>query len=65
MPLRISHQQLSANRWTTDRDMTFTDMLLSLLESTAAAAEAKNMGEHCLWLASLIQESVQHAHPIR
>ena len=63
MPLRISHQELSANRWTTDRDMTFTDMLLSLLESTAAAAEAKNMGEHCSWLVSVSQESAQCRTP--
>ena len=63
MPLRISHQELSANRWTTDRDMTFTDMLLSLLESTAAAAEAKNMGEHCLWPISLCQESKSPESP--
>ena len=63
MPLRISHQELSGNRWTTDRDMTFTDMLLSLLESTAAAAEAKNMGEHCLWLVALSQESAQPESP--
>ena len=64
MPLRISHQELSANRWTTDRDMTFTDMLLSLLESTAAAAEAKNMGEHCVSLASLSHDSAQYESPI-
>ncbi len=63
MPLRISHQELSGNRWTTDRDMTFTDMLLSLLESTAAAAEAKNMGEHCSWLVALSQESAQPESP--
>ena len=49
--------------WTTDREMTFTDMLLSLLESTAAAAEAKNMGEHCLWLVALSQESAQPESP--
>ena len=64
MPLRISHQELSANRWTTDRDMTFTDMLLSLLGSTAAAAEAKNMGEHCSWLASSSHESELYETPI-
>ena len=43
MHLQIGHEPLQPNRWA-DRDTTFAGMLQNLVDSTAAASEAKSMG---------------------
>ncbi len=43
MHLQIAHEPLQPNRWA-DRDTTFAGMLQNLVDSTAAASEAKSMG---------------------
>ena len=42
--LQIAHEALQPNRWA-DRDTTFAGMLQNLVDSTAAANEARSMGE--------------------
>ena len=47
MHLRIAHEPLQPNRWA-DRDTTFAGMLQNLVDSTAAASEARSMGRPLL-----------------
>lgn len=58
MRLRIAHEPLQPDRWA-DRDTTFAGMLQNLLDSAAAASEAKSMGKN---LCKQQQHQIWHAH---